>query len=49
MFARMGYDSGIDLPRLIDVTKWLAGPLGAQPPAMVSRASLFPPARVAAG
>lgn len=48
LFTRMGYHCGVALPALIDVSRWLAGPLGAQPPAMVSRASLFPPARAAA-
>lgn len=49
LFERMGWHTGISLPAIVEVSKWLAGPLGAQPPAMVSRASLFPPARVAAG
>lgn len=44
MLHRMGYATGIALDGLVGVAKWLAGPLGAQPPAMVSRASLFPPA-----
>jgi hydroxymethylglutaryl-CoA lyase len=44
MLHRMGYATGIALEGLVGVAKWLAGPLGAQPPAMVSRASLFPPA-----
>jgi len=44
MLHRMGHATGISLEALIAVAKWLAGPLGAQPPAMVSRASLFPPA-----
>lgn len=44
MLHRMGYATGIGLESLVGVAKWLAGPLGAQPPAMVSRASLFPPA-----
>jgi len=44
MLHRMGYATGISLEALIDVARWLGGPLGAQPPAMVSRASLFPPA-----
>jgi len=45
MFGRMGYDSGISLEAMIAVAKWLGGPLGAPTPAMVSRASVFPPAR----
>jgi len=44
MLHRMGCPTGISLEALIDVARWLGGPLGAQPPAMVSRASLFPPA-----
>lgn len=43
MFERMGWVTGISLPKLIEISKWLAGPLGMQPPAMVSRAGLFPP------
>ncbi len=43
LFERMGYATGVSLPAIVDVSHWLAGPLGAQPPAMVSRASLFPP------
>lgn len=48
LFERMGYATGVSLPAVVEVAKWLAGPLGAQPPAMVSRASLFPPARASA-
>jgi hydroxymethylglutaryl-CoA lyase len=44
MLHRMGCPTGISLEALIDVARWLGGPLGAQPPAMVSRASVFPPA-----
>jgi hydroxymethylglutaryl-CoA lyase len=44
MLHRMGCDTGISLPDVVAVAHWLAGPLGARPPAMVSRASLFPPA-----
>lgn len=45
MLERMAYRSGISLDGVIAVAKWLAGPLGAPTPAMVSRASVFPPAR----
>ena len=45
LFERMGMHSGVSLPAIVEVSRWLAGPLGAQPPAMVSRASLFPPPR----
>ncbi|MGE3771909.1 MAG: hydroxymethylglutaryl-CoA lyase [Gammaproteobacteria bacterium] len=48
MFERMGWQTGVSLPAIVEVSKWLAGPLGAQPPAMVSRASLLPPARASA-
>jgi hydroxymethylglutaryl-CoA lyase len=44
MLHRMGCPTGISLDALIDVARWLGGALGAQPPAMVSRASVFPPA-----
>ncbi len=47
MFQRMGWATGVSLPAIVEISQWLAGPLGTQPPAMVSRASLFPPALAA--
>lgn len=43
MLERAGIDTGMDLARLIDVSHWLGGIMGKSLPAMVSRASLFPP------
>ena len=39
----MGLASSVSLPAIIDTARWLEGPLGARMPAMVSRASPFPP------
>jgi hydroxymethylglutaryl-CoA lyase len=43
MLDRMGFETGISLTKVIDTAKWLETPLGAQMPAMVSRAGPFPP------
>ena len=43
MLQRMGFETGIDIDKVIETAKWLEGPLGAAMPAMVSRAGLFPP------
>jgi hydroxymethylglutaryl-CoA lyase len=48
MIQRMGFGTGIDLGRIIETAHWLAGPLGAPLPAMVSRAGEFPPSHAAA-
>jgi len=45
MIQRMGFETGIDIDRIIDAAKWLEGPLGTEMPAMVSRAGVFPPAQ----
>jgi hydroxymethylglutaryl-CoA lyase len=42
MLHRMGIETGIDLPKLITVAKWLEGVLGHATSAQVSRAGLFP-------
>jgi hydroxymethylglutaryl-CoA lyase/(R)-citramalyl-CoA lyase len=39
----MGYQTGIDLVKLVDVSHWLSEQLGKQLPAGVSRAELFQP------
>ncbi len=44
MLHRMGIETGIDLPKLIDVAKWLEGALGHATFAQVSKAGLFPAA-----
>lgn len=47
MLQRMGFETGISLPGIVAVAQWLGTHLGAAPPAMVSRASLFPPSHAA--
>ncbi len=42
MLERMGYDTGIDLDALLEVTDWLAGQLGHDVPALLGRARPFP-------
>jgi hydroxymethylglutaryl-CoA lyase len=42
MFARMGFDTGIDLDRAIDAAKFIGGVLGRTTPGMVSRAPKWP-------
>ena len=44
MLHRMGIATGVDLPKLISVAKWLEGVLGHATFAQVSRAGLFPAA-----
>lgn len=44
MLHRMGVETGVDLPKLITVAKWLEGVLGHATSAQVSRAGLFPAA-----
>ena len=43
MIQRMGFETGVDVNRIIDTAKWLEGPLGAEMPSMLARAGLFPP------
>jgi hydroxymethylglutaryl-CoA lyase len=42
MFARMGFDTGIDLDKAVDAAKFIGGVLGRQTPGMVSRAPKWP-------
>jgi hydroxymethylglutaryl-CoA lyase len=42
MLERAGFETGYDLPGLIDTAKWMAGLLGKPPAASVSRAGVFP-------
>lgn len=42
MLERSGVQSGLRLPAIIDTAHWLAGRMGRQLPALVSRAGLFP-------
>jgi hydroxymethylglutaryl-CoA lyase len=44
MLDRGGIDVGVDLQALIATTGWLTERIGRPPPAMVSRAGVFPPA-----
>ena len=39
---RMGYESGVDIEKIIDTTTWLQGILDQPMPSMVARAGLFP-------
>lgn len=43
MLHACGYETGLDLPRLIAISHWLDGVLGRPTPAMVSKAGIFPP------
>ena len=47
MLQRMGFETGIDLEKVIETAKWLEGPLEAPMPAMVSRAGVFPKGKAA--
>ena len=42
MLQRMGIDTGIDLPALLDTSRWLEGVLEHSVPGMVVKAGLFP-------
>ena len=42
MLERAGFETGYDLPALIDTARWMAGLLGKPPAASVSRAGVFP-------
>jgi hydroxymethylglutaryl-CoA lyase len=42
MLERAGFETGYDLPGLIDTAKWMAAILGKPPAAFVSRAGVFP-------
>jgi hydroxymethylglutaryl-CoA lyase len=44
LLERSGYDTGVDLARLIDASEWLAGQLGRDTPGLVAKAGPFPPA-----
>lgn len=44
LLENLGFRTGISLPEIIAITRWLETPLGARLPAAVSRASPFPPA-----
>jgi hydroxymethylglutaryl-CoA lyase len=42
MLHRMGFDTGVDLPALLDTSRWLQGMLEHPVPGMVVKAGLFP-------
>ena len=44
LLHRMGFESGVDIEKVIETSKWLEGPLEAQMPAMITRAGVFPSA-----
>ncbi|MGH8035417.1 MAG: hydroxymethylglutaryl-CoA lyase, partial [Lysobacterales bacterium] len=42
MIQRMGYETGVDIGKIMETARWLEGPLGSPMPAMVTRAGMFP-------
>ena len=44
LIHRMGLETGVDVEKVIETSKWLEGPLEAPMPAMITRAGLFPTA-----
>ncbi len=44
MFARMGFDTGVELDKAVDAAKFIGGVLGRPTPGMVSRAPKWPSA-----
>ena len=42
MLERSGFDTGLDLNRVIEATEWLAGAVGRELPGMLSKAGNFP-------
>ncbi|MEO0998561.1 MAG: hydroxymethylglutaryl-CoA lyase, partial [Pseudomonadota bacterium] len=48
MLERGGFRTGVDLDRLVRLSKTMSGVVGRELPAMVSRAGPFPPAEDAA-
>lgn len=47
LLHRMGFDTGIDIAKVVATSKWLEGPLAAPMQASMTRASVFPPPRAA--
>ncbi|MCC6708351.1 MAG: hydroxymethylglutaryl-CoA lyase [Gammaproteobacteria bacterium] len=47
LLHRMGFETGIDIAKVVATSKWLEGPLQAPMQASMSRASVFPPPRAA--
>ena len=48
MLERMGVDTGLSVPALIEVSRWLEAQLGRGVPALLGRAGVFPPRERAA-
>jgi hydroxymethylglutaryl-CoA lyase len=48
MLERMGVNTGLSVPALIETSRWLEGQLGHGVPAMLGRAGVFPPKEQAA-
>lgn len=46
LLHRMGFETGIDLPALLDISRWLQEKLKHPVPGMVVKAGLFPAARI---
>jgi hydroxymethylglutaryl-CoA lyase len=42
MLGRAGFETGLDLDRLIDTGRWITGVLGKAPPSALDRAGVFP-------
>ncbi|MDB5454304.1 MAG: pyruvate carboxyltransferase [Caulobacteraceae bacterium] len=42
MLQRAGFETGLDLDRLIDTGRWITGVLGKAPPSALDRAGVFP-------
>lgn len=46
MLHRMGFETGVDLPALLETSRWLQGKLEHPVPGMVVKAGLFPAPRI---
>ena len=47
LLHRMGYETGVDIVKVVATSKWLEGPLAAPMQARLTRASVFPAPRAA--
>jgi len=43
LLHRQGFDTGLDLAALTDISRWVGDQLGTPTPALLGRAGLFPP------
>jgi len=43
MLERAGFETGLDLDRLIETANWVCAKLGKAPPSSLARAGGFPP------